>query len=66
MPYYDKLQKRIHSSAHQYQLSEGVSALQNRTLVGVACHVIADMAYVIPDVVLPLAYKRFQVASPAT
>lgn len=36
-------------------------SMQNRNLVGVACHVMADMAYVIPDVVLPLAYERFQV-----
>ena len=26
-----------------------------------ACHVMSDMAYVIPDVVLPLAHERFQV-----
>lgn len=48
-------------SSVQLQATQTACVLQNRTLVGVACHVIADMAYVIPDVVLPLAYERFQV-----
>lgn len=39
--------------------------VQKRSLVGEACHVISDMAYVIPDVVLPLAYERFQVFCPS-
>ncbi len=38
--------------------------MQSRTLGAVGCHTMADMAYVIPDVVLPLAYERFQVWLP--
>ncbi len=30
-------------------------------MVKAACDAIATMAYVIPDVVLPLVYERFQV-----
>jgi hypothetical protein len=39
-----------------------VCLLQNSHMVKVACSAIADMAYIIPDVVLPLVYQRFQVA----
>ena len=40
------------------------SFLQNGSLVSVACTALGDMAYVIPDVVLPLVHERFEVGEP--
>ena len=35
--------------------------VQNGGLVSVACTAMADMAYIIPDLVLPLVHERFEV-----
>jgi hypothetical protein len=37
-----------------------VSHVQNGGLVSVACTAMADMAYIIPDLVLPLVHERFE------
>ena len=58
------LRYRVAWGKSQAWLLTVVLHLQKRSLVGEACHVISDMAYVIPDAVLPLAYERFQVSIP--
>lgn len=41
-----------------------VSRVQNGGLVSVACTAMSDMAYIIPDLVLPLVHERFEARSP--
>ena len=38
--------------------------LQNASMISVACTALGDMAYVIPDVVLPLVHERYEVGLP--
>lgn len=48
---------------HVFMLISSVCSVQDRHMVRAACDAIAVMGYIIPDVVLPLVYERFQVRS---